>query len=191
VYEIRRKLSDKASDQVQDDRWYDQLLDKLVIDEYLNRLRVHRWTLSGDHHTYEMFDVDKSPGTHWNFDKHHGRALWSYSTDEMNLGKLALSCSWERDRGMKDPYLQLVLWLNYWREEERDVTNDILFRLPLEPRILKDNAGQTVYVQGEGGREFKAGDLDFYPYDEDDWQSRAEEEKRWNWYLGMKTFHRY
>jgi hypothetical protein len=192
VSEIRRKLSDKGSDYIQDDRWYDGLLDKLVIDEYLNRLRVHRWTYSGDHQAYALFDIDKSSsGRYWDFDKRHGRTLWSYSTDGMNLGEFTLSCSWERDSVKKEPYLQLVLWLNYWRDEKRDVEKDILFKLPLEPRRLKDNTGQTVYVQGEGLREFKAGDLEFYPYDEDDWKSPENEKDRWEWYLHMKTFHTY
>jgi hypothetical protein len=76
VSEIRRKLSDKGSDYIQDDRWYDGLLDKLVIDEYLNRLRVHRWTYSGDHQAYALFDIDKSSsGRYWDFDKRHGRTL--------------------------------------------------------------------------------------------------------------------
>jgi hypothetical protein len=109
----------------------------------------------------------------------------------MNLGEFTLSCSWERDSVKKEPYLQLVLWLNYWRDEKRDVEKDILFKLPLEPRRLKDNTGQTVYVQGEGLREFKAGDLEFYPYDEDDWKSPENEKDRWEWYLHMKTFHTY
>jgi hypothetical protein len=191
VYEMRGKLSDKGSDHIQDDQWYNALLDRLVIDEYLNRLRVHRWTYSGDHQTYELLDIDKSSSGYWDFDKRHGRTLWSYSTDTMNLGELTLSCSWEWNSVKKEPYLQLVLWLNYWRDEERDVAKDILFKLPLEPRRLKDNAGQKVYVQGQGLREFKAGDLNFYPYDEDDWKSSEEEKERWEWYLHMKTFHTY
>jgi hypothetical protein len=189
--EIHSKLSEKGSDHARGFSPVDEVLDRLVIDEYLNRLRVHRWTFLGEGQSYTMFDIDKSPGSHWNFDKHHGRALWTYSTEEMNLGKLTLSCSWERNPVTKDPYLQLVLWLNFWHDKERDVTQDILFKVPLEPRRLQDNAERTVYVQGEGGREFKAGDLEFYPYDEDDWKSPGEEKERWDWHLHMKTFHTY
>jgi hypothetical protein len=189
--ETRRKLSARESDEVLQNFSWDGVLHELVIDEYLNRLRVHRWTCEGEGVTYEMLDIDKSRGSYWNFDKHHGRAVWSYSTDGMNLGRLALSCSWERDPIKKQPYLQLILWLDYWRDREQDVTKNILFKLPLEPLRLCDDAGKKVYVQGQGGREFKAGDLDFYPYDEDDWKSPEAEEKRWRWFLHMKTFHDY
>jgi hypothetical protein len=173
----------------------DEFLTKLVIDEYLNRIRVHRWLESKSNSSrYDWFDLDKSTGTYWNFGKtehHKGALLWEYATETMADGDLALSCSWERDEIRKRPYLQLILWLDYWRESNENRFRDIVFKIPLEPGRLCDEKGHLVWVQGHGSQEFKAGDLELFPCDEDEWESDKEKDSNWHWWLRMKTFHTY
>jgi hypothetical protein len=130
--EVRMKLSEK--DQADENVSGLNFLDKLVIEEYLNRLSVHVWTIYDGNRDYNMFHIDKSPGNHWNFVKSKGLTLWSFSCEGMNLGELALSCSWERESAPKDPYLQLILWLHYWHQDKQDIPKDTLFKIPLEPR---------------------------------------------------------
>lgn len=193
IQEVGVKLSGKPDSLVGDCLANDgELLNKLVIDEYLNRLRVHRWLVSESNGSrYDMFDIDKSCGGYWDFDKHKGCQLWAYETSAMSDGELSLSCSWERDPAQKRPYLQLILWLHCWDDQRDKPARDIVFKIPLEPGRLCDEEGKLVYVQGQGGREFKAGDLELFPYDEDNWKSSDDAESPWRWYLHMKTFHSY
>jgi hypothetical protein len=170
----------------------EEFLQKLVIDEYINRLRVHRWLVSASNGArYDWFDIDKSSGRCWNFDKNEGCCIWNYASKEMTEAELTLSCSWERDVTTKRPYLQLVLWIRHWEKSDASVPSNVIFKVPLEPGRLCDERGQTVYVRGQGGREFKAGDLEMFPYNEDNWDSGKDNESRLSWYLGMKTYHDY
>ncbi len=165
-----------------------QSLRQLVIDEYVNRIRVHLWVA---HDGYHWFDIEKSSGSNWRFDKTRGRNLWAFESDAMTDGSLTLSCSWERDATSMRPYLQLVLWVRHWAESKDEPPSDIIFKVPLEPGRLCDEKKQLVYVRGQGGREFKAGDLEMFPYDEDDWHSDEKNSPYYRWHLHMQTFHTY
>lgn len=175
------------------------LLQKLVIEKYPDRVRVHLWLVPASEAEslgacYDWFDVDFSQAAR--FEKRGGRQLWAYATDAMVGGSLCLSGSWEWDTTKKRDFFQLTLWVDHWVvrelvEKTRQIPpTDIIFKIPLEPGRLCDEQGQTVYVQGKGGREYKAGEVEPFPYDEETWEYKSAEgsEWRWSWYLHMKTF---
>ncbi len=173
----------------------DEFSTKIVIDEYVNRVRVHRWLVSESNGSrYDWFDIDKSSGTHWNFGetKHYrGCSLWTYATEAMTDGELTLSCSWERDKTTKRPYFQLILWVRYWEAPKEIPPGNVIFKIPLEPGRLCDEQGIRVAVLGQGGRRFKAGDLELFPNDDYDWKSDKDKGSHFSWHLHMQTFHTY
>lgn len=177
------------------------VLKKLVIEEYPTKVRAHLWLGSwGTEFTdsegafYNWFDLGFSQAAR--FEKSRGMELWEYATDAMYGGTLCLSGSWEWDAKKKRDFFQLILWVNHCvvhRLEEktnRTPPTDIILKVPLEPGRLCDEQGETVYVQGKGGREYKASDVEPFPYDEETWEYEAVEGSEWpcSWYLHMKTF---
>lgn len=165
---------------------------QITIDEYVNRLRIHQWGSTwGGNNRYHWFDIDKSFGSNWKFDKTWGTQLWSFESDTMTGGTLTLSCSWEHETTSKRPYLQLVLWVRHEEESRGTSPNDIIFKLPLEPGRLCDERGELVPVSGQGGKEFKAGDLEMFPFNEDTWESDDKHQPYYKWQLSMQTFHEY
>lgn len=175
-----------------------ELLQKLVIEEYPSRVRVHLWLVSdSESHAprYDWFDLDSSAGPYWKFDDGGGRHLWAYAADAMVGGALSLSGSWEWDSSKKRKFFQLTLWVDHEvvrslkKETGQIPPTDLIFKVPLEPGRLCDEQGQTVYMPGKD-RAYKAGEVDPFPYDEDTWEYKSGEgsEWRWSWYLHMKTF---
>jgi len=174
-----------------------ETLEKLVIEEYPHKVRVHRWLVTGEQEDsctslYKWFDLEAT-GLTLQFEKHGGCVLWAYDTDTRG-GALSLSGSWERDATKKRVYFQLTLWVDHWSYRvqtgmEQIPPSDVIFQIPLDPGRLCDERGQLVYVRGEGGREFKAGEMRPFPYDEEKWNGKSGEgsEFRWEWFLHMKT----
>jgi hypothetical protein len=173
------------------------LLQKLVVEEYPSRVRIHLWLVSdSEPHEprYDWFDLGNSIGP-WKFDTGGGRHLWAYAGDAMVGGSLSLSGSWEWDASKKRKFFQLTLWVDHEvvrglkKETKQIPPADLIFQIPLEPWRLCDEQGQTVYVPGKN-RAYKAGDVDPFPYDEDTWEANSGEGSnwRWSWHLHMKTF---
>jgi len=169
-----------------------ELLTKLTIEEYPTRIRAHRW-LAPDSDTeiayvrYDFSDVAISPALNWRISDGRGVVLWAYSTDGM-AGALKLSGSWEWDTNKKRAFFQLTLWLDReLRETQQIPPADIIFKIPLDPGRLCDEQGQTVYV---GGVERKAGEVEPFPFDVENWKYECGEgsDWRWSWYMGMQTF---
>jgi hypothetical protein len=158
----------------------------------MNRVRVHRWLPLepvGTH--YHWFDLDKSASQYWSFDNNRGCWLWDYSTDVKTNGQLTLSCGWERDVLKNQPYFQLVLLVCHREEPKGTPPSNVLFKIPLEPGRLCDAEDRLVYVRGRGGKEFKAGDLEIFPYEQYEWKSDEDKHPHVHWHLSMETFHTY
>lgn len=173
-----------------------ELLQKLVIEEYPSRVRVHLWLVSdSESHEphYDWFDL--STETHWKFDDGGGRRLWAYAAHDMVGGSLSLSGSWEWDSSKKRKFFQLTLWVDHEvvrslkKETKQIPPTDLICKIPLEPGRLCDEQGRTVYVPGKA-RAYKAGEVDPFPYDEDMWEYESGEGShwRWSWDLHMQTF---
>lgn len=173
----------------------DEWLDKLVIEEYRMRparVRAHLWLVPTSSKAdsqgarYDLVDLDF--GEAQRFEGTGGWPLWAYSTDEMP-GELVLSGSWEWDATKKRDFFQLTLWVDRGGKRREIPPSDIIFKIPLEPGRLCDEQGETVSVQGEGGVEFKASDVEPFPYTAHRWayESGKGSDSQWSWNLYMKT----
>ncbi len=173
----------------------DKWLDKLVIEEYRTRparVRAHLWLVPTSSKAdsqgarYDLVDLDF--GEAQEFERTGGWPLWAYSTDEMS-GELVLSGSWEWDATKKRDFLQLILWVDRKGKRGETPPTDIIFKIPLEPGRLCDEQGEIVYVQGEGAVEFKASEVEPFPYTAHRWayESGKGSDSQWSWNLYMKT----
>jgi len=173
----------------------DEWLDKLVIEEYRMRparVRAHLWLVPTSSKAdsqgarYDLVDLDF--GEAQDFERTGGWPLWAYSTDEMS-GELVLSGSWEWDATKKRDFFQLTLWVDRKGKRGETPPTDIIFKIPLEPGRLCDEQGETVSVQGEGGVEFKASEVEPFPYTAHKWayESGKGSDWQWSWNLYMKT----
>jgi len=96
---------------------------------------------------------------------------------------LSATWVWNSEKPQRSHY-ELVLWLA--RGDHPVPAEHLIFRIPLEPGILDDQRGQSVFVRG---RKVRAGAAEPYPLDETSWEAKFGEGKawRWSWYLSMKT----
>ncbi len=163
------------------------LLSGLVIEEYATHIRFHQWFYPSEeedsyHTPYEWFDI-----LHQDFilfGPKKDEELWSFSTEQMTSA-LRLSCAWEEGADKKRVYLKLSASV---RRESED--GEILYQIPLDPGLLDDERGKTVF--DERDKERKASEVLPYPYNEGSWKAESGEgaDWRWSWYLKMQTFDR-
>ncbi len=163
------------------------VLSRLVIEEYATHIRFHRWFYPSEeedsyHTPYDWFDIAHQAFILWG--QKNDQELWDYSTKEMARA-LRLSCAWEEDADKKRIYLKLTACVGRWREDR-----EILYQIPLDPGLLDDERGKTVF--DERDKERKASDVLPYPNHEGSWEAKSGEgaDWRWSWYLQMETFDR-
>jgi hypothetical protein len=159
-----------------------ELLRQLKIEEYNNRIRVHRWLVSttggqGDiiEERYDWADHTRGLSESSPLG---GLKLWSYSRDSRQLlAVLHLSAVWRRDRRTKRHFLELTLWLQHPPTGDHPERTESLFSIPLDPVMLDEERGAHVYVD----------DVVPYPVDSNDWETDGEA-AGWSWHLRMQTF---
>ena len=136
------------------------VLSRLVIEEYATHIRFHRWFYPSEeedsyHTPYDWFDIPHQ--AHVLMRKpDDGEKLWSYSTEQMTRA-LRLSCAWEEDANKKRIYLKLTAWVGRYSEDR-----EILYQIPLDPGLLDDERGKTVFdvrrdCRAEPGRGARTG----------------------------------
>ncbi len=163
-------------------------LSRLVIEEYATHIRVHRWFYpsdeeGSDHTPYDWFDIPHQ--AHVLMPKlDDGEELWCYSTEQM-FGALRLSCAWEEDATTKRIYLKLSASVDPGNGDR-----EIVYQIPLDPGLLDDERGKTVFDDRD--EERKASEVLPYPYNEGSWEAKSGEgaDWRWSWYLNMQTLDR-
>lgn len=182
-----RDVTPEASDE-------HSLLLTLKIDEYANRVRVHRWQVplgtSVKLPGYDWFDMQNVDWLYDDASPRRKRPLWSFEfSPPFALDKDApmadvwcqwnLTGTWRYDRARQHPFLELSLWFDEHRrgehyDEDAPLSEaDVLFRVPLDPVVLAQDASVQ---QGEGLRH--------------DWSRRVGSGAafEWEWYLELETF---
>jgi len=154
----------------------------LKIEQYGSRLRIHLWLAEDSGaESYRWWDLMARPPDE---DLRKEPLVWSYATDKMAC-VLNLSATWIwNPKKPQRSYYELILWLD--RGDRPVLPERIIFRIPLEPGILDDQRGQTVFVRG---REAQASTVEPYPLGETSWEAKSGEGDawRWSWYLSVQT----
>jgi len=151
------------------------ILYPLKLEEYVGRIRVHRWLSPLEGAKGDMiYDWRDLTLPYDRDDLSRASILWSYAADQMKCAlKLSLKCVPIRER--KTSCHELVMWID--RGVEQLVPQEqILLSIPLDPAFLEaqaDQGGVLDSLRDTWEQEFGVGDA-----------------FRWKWHLRMQEFDR-
>lgn len=176
-------------------------LAELRLEEYANRLRIHRWLLPPNgtavHPRYDWYDIpDYWSILHWNTTLSKSLMLWSYEftrpyAERHDAARLSLVPCFDEKTKQASP--RLVLWLEQQMrhpgghmETVAAEGDEILFDIPLDPDRLADYRADPEW---ERQGDLQGDLLSLAERKVAAWRCSSETDERinWRWYLELKT----